>query len=688
MIRVALVEDEESSQRTLTEYLERFSQEINEKIHVSIFPDGAEIVEDYRGNYDIILMDILMRYMDGMEAASEIRKVDKEVVILFITSTPQYVMKGYTVDALDYVLKPVSYFAFSQRMQRALERMKHRTRKFISVPFQGGMRKLDISQIRYIEVVNHSLIYHLDGETLEAKSVLSELEDALTAYHFFRCNKCYLVNLEHVNGVNENCADVDGDQIQVSRPKKKAFLDALNNYINEVGNDACRFVAYAGSALCASVLAEQYLLYSMYGSPFSKSRKFGISAGFLALIAGFMTLTDGVSAIGFFPCMGVTVALIFFYIRIATHMPWANAGYYCARAFILGEFSASLAWYLFYFFVTVPGLPLTVWTTILVFAAVHAIILYTMFLLERKYRDGSKLIKITARELFTAAVLAIAVFSVSNISFAFTGTPFSSQFTAEVFIIRTTVDLAGVAMLFAYHVVILEISTEREMEHLQALLHMQYESYRISEESIALVNQKYHDLKHHIQLLRAASAAERTEYLDQMEQQIRTYEAQNKTGNRVLDTILTAKTIQCQSEGISLTCVADGQALDFMNPMDISALFGNALDNAIESVKKLPNPEQRLIHVSAMRQKDFLRIRVENCYSGELRFVDGMPTTTKRDARYHGYGLKSIQSIANSYGGSATIDTKDGWFELRLLLPVPKEKKGEAAEKRDERTKA
>lgn len=98
----------------------------------------------------------------------------------------------------------------------------------------------------------------------------------------------------------------------------------------------------------------------LYGSPFSKGRKFGICAGFLALIAGFMTLTDGVSAIGFFPCMGVTVALIFFYIRIATHMPWANAGYYCARAFILGEFSASLAWYLFYFFVTVPGLPLTV----------------------------------------------------------------------------------------------------------------------------------------------------------------------------------------------------------------------------------------------------------------------------------------------------------------------------------------
>ena len=409
----------------------------------------------------------------------------------------------------------------------------------------------------------------------------------------------------------------------------------------------------------------------LYGSPFSKGKKFGISAGFLALIAGFMTLTDGVSAIGFFPCMGVTVALIFFYIRIATHMPWANAGYYCARAFILGEFSASLAWYLFYFFVTVPGLPLTVWTTILVFAAVHAIILYTMFLLERKYRDGSKLIKITARELFTAAVLAIAVFSVSNISFAFTGTPFSSQFTAEVFIIRTTVDLGGVAMLFAYHVVILEISTEREMEHLQALLHMQYESYRISEESIALVNQKYHDLKHHIQLLRAASAAERTEYLDQMEQQIRTYEAQNKTGNRVLDTILTAKTIQCQSEGISLTCVADGQALDFMNPMDISALFGNALDNAVEAVERIPDKKRQIISVKIATVSSMMQILIENTFDGEVHTADGQLLTRKQDAHNHGLGVRSIRATTEKYGGYASTTTEGDTFILNILIPIP-----------------
>ena len=97
------------------------------------------------------------------------------------------------------------------------------------------MRKLDVSRILYIEVVNHSLIYHLTDEDLEAKGSLSELEESLRPYNFFRCSKCYLVNLEHVESVTENSVSVGGDQIQVSRAKKKALMDALNNYINEVG---------------------------------------------------------------------------------------------------------------------------------------------------------------------------------------------------------------------------------------------------------------------------------------------------------------------------------------------------------------------------------------------------------------------------------------------------------------------
>ena len=109
----------------------------------------------------------------------------------------------------------------------------------------------------------------------------------------------------------------------------------------------------------------------------------------------------------------------------------------------------------------------------------------------------------------------------------------------------------------------------------------------------------------------------------------------------------------------------------------MSVLFGNALDNAIESVEKLSAVEKRLIHVSVVKQKSFLRIRVENCYEGEIRFSSGLPTTRK-DARYHGYGMKSIQSIVEKYNGSMTVKAQDGWFELRILLPIPKDEPGEA----------
>ena len=116
--------------------------------------------------------------------------------------------------------------------------------------------------------------------------------------------------------------------------------------------------------------------------------------------------------------------------------------------------------------------------------------------------------------------------------------------------------------------------------------------------------------------------------------------------------------------------MADGAKLDFLKPTDLSILIGNALDNAIESVEKISDPDKRLIHVSVNRQKGFLRIRVENCYEGDIRFVAGLPSTRK-DARYHGYGMKSIRSVVEKYNGSMIVKAEDGWFELRLLFPVP-----------------
>ena len=210
-----------------------------------------------------------------------------------------------------------------------------------------------------------------------------------------------------------------------------------------------------------------------------------------------------------------------------------------------------------------------------------------------------------------------------------------------------------------------------EVTALQNILQTQYANYRSSEESVELINRKYHDLKHQIAVLRSeVKSGKNLEYLDRVEQEIHAYEAENKTGNRVLDTILTSKSLHCQQNGIQLTCVADGAALDFMDVMDLSALFGNALDNAIEGVSLLPDADQRLIHLAVARQKGFVSIRLENRCKEELRVDKGLPSTTKAEKGLHGYGLKSIQATVAKYGGSATVHAENGWFELRILIPA------------------
>ena len=158
-------------------------------------------------------------------------------------------------------------------------------------------------------------------------------------------------------------------------------------------------------------------------------------------------------------------------------------------------------------------------------------------------------------------------------------------------------------------------------------------------------------------------------YLDKMLQDIKRYETSYNTGNRVLDTILSAEAMKCQARGIELTCVADGSILSFMNPMDVSSLFGNALDNAIEGAEKIPEKNERLIHLTVDKQKSFVRIFVENRYIGKIRFRHNLPLTSKADTNFHGFGIKSMKSIAEKYGGSIVAVAEDGWFKLSILIP-------------------
>ena len=234
MIKIAIVEDEHAYAMQLQEYLHQYEKENGEVFEISFFSDGDEIVNKYNPVYDIILMDVEMKFMDGMSAAEEIRKVDTEVVIMFITNMPQYAIRGYAVDALDYVLKPVSYFAFSQRLNRAISRMKKRESKTLALNVKGGTVRLDITNITYVESQGHTLIFHTVGTDYETSGTMKEMEKELKELHFYRGNKGYLINLAHVEGIKDGCAIVRDEMLLLSRARKKDFMETLTRYWGEV----------------------------------------------------------------------------------------------------------------------------------------------------------------------------------------------------------------------------------------------------------------------------------------------------------------------------------------------------------------------------------------------------------------------------------------------------------------------
>ena len=390
-----------------------------------------------------------------------------------------------------------------------------------------------------------------------------------------------------------------------------------------------------------------------------------VAIGNLLIQSVFLILTGGLPLAFWIPCMVIAVGLMFLFFWICNEGTGLDSGYYCIHAFVLAELAASLEWQLYRFF----------WNNVIVMKylvpiVVCGVVFLIMRKLIRRYLPLNRKLGVTYEEFISALIIGVAVFAVSNLSFISIQTPFSSRFGVEVLNIRTLVDFGGVAILFAHFLQCYDLRMRKELEAMQNVLQNQYIQYQRSKESIDLINRKYHDLKHQIIILRTEQDSERRNvYLDKIETEIKLYEVQNKTGNPVLDTILTSKNLYCTSHDITFTCVTDGKLLDFMDVMDLCTVVGNALDNAIEHEEKVQNSEKRLIHLTLSSLKRFVLLRVKNYCEDKLIFEDGLPATTKCDRKYHGYGLKSIRYVVDKYGGILTIQVENNWFELKVLFP-------------------
>lgn len=232
MINVGIIEDDSLSSARLVEMTELYGKEKNISFSVSRFENAEAALNEAAGKFDVLFIDIELGGIDGMSAAKQIRRSDEKVIIVFVTNVARLAVEGYSVGALDYIVKPLSKARFFQAMNGVTKKLERLRSVKISVSTAGGEVLLDSSEIAYVEVFGHCLVYHTGSEKITEWAPLARAERALAGYGFARCSKSCLINLRYVTGINGDEAVVAGETIKIGRSRRKIFLAELNAYIN------------------------------------------------------------------------------------------------------------------------------------------------------------------------------------------------------------------------------------------------------------------------------------------------------------------------------------------------------------------------------------------------------------------------------------------------------------------------
>lgn len=365
------------------------------------------------------------------------------------------------------------------------------------------------------------------------------------------------------------------------------------------------------------------------------------------------------------PGMLAAVAVMFALVYASSRVSLVTAGYVTARAFVLAELVASLHWQLDRFYLADAGDP----PRVLFVAFVYALCAVVAWFVERRHFAQGEVLVVEWRELVSAVAIAAVTFGVSNLSFVTASTPFSVGVGPEIFYIRTLVDLCGFISLYVQREVRRELQARRDADAMAQLIRSQHDQYEISRRAIDEVNRAYHDMKHHLDALRAeADPGTRARLFDELSESVQGYGDQVRTGNRVVDAVLTAKRASARDDDIEVAYVVDGALFDFLKPLDVTAILGNAVDNAVEGARSVREADGRIVRVALFAQDDFVMLRVENSYDGVIRRSGGR-IVSRKSGSGHGYGLRNIEAAVAAYGGTTSVTHDDHWFSLHVLLP-------------------
>lgn len=232
-MNIAIVEDQKYEQDKLTNYISKYLNKINTSATIHHYSDGLEIIDKYDSKYDLIYLDVEMEYLDGMSTARKIREYDSEVLIVFVTNHSQVAIQGYSVEATDFLLKPLSYFTFSEHFKKIFKKITFQESS-LYVKVSGIMRRISSRDILYLESLGHNITIHTLNETIQITDTMKNLETKLDPQSFYRCSNSFIVNMNHVQGIEANDISLPNQVIiPVSRSKKKEFMARLTELIGD-----------------------------------------------------------------------------------------------------------------------------------------------------------------------------------------------------------------------------------------------------------------------------------------------------------------------------------------------------------------------------------------------------------------------------------------------------------------------
>ena len=635
MLKIAVVEDQQEVRDELCRFIRQYAAENSLQVEVLPIEDGAVIAEHYEPGYDIIFMDVEMPGLDGFGAAEKIRAVDADAVLVFVTNMAQYAIKGYEVDALDYVLKPVNYYQFCTKLSRAVQRVQRRRGGQVVLQLAGGgMQVLSTGDIYYLETHDRLLWYHTTKGEFSVRASLASAEKQLAQYHFSRCNQCYLVNLQYVKAVENDFVHINTDRLEISRRQRAAFLTAVAFCLPLKHRPGFRLRTLG---MLLPLIGLTYVLDPAAQSTSLHELQFSLLTLYVA----------------FFVLLGM---MIYACVEIDK-----KSALYCAVWSLLASQAAYECWHLVEVFFEWRGTPLDLRSLPVMLAQLAAgaffyFVICTTLSRKMSYKG---MYNIGPRQLTSAFFIGILfMFQAALLS--------SGQVVA--------LDRSLVMTMFVgqfYFLTLLYFQTEvfklsamqKEMDTLNLLYERQREQYQVARQNVQIINKRCHELKLQIAALRQMSSApadpELKAHIDEAEKAAQLYDASRNTGNEVLDVVLTEKSLLCESRRIQLNAVTDGSCLSFFEAGDLYALFANMLDHAIESAVKVPEPERRCIDLLVCTRQSFVVVNV----------ISPDRPAESADTRAAHYAVKVTNRIVQKYKGTLTTESQNGFFAVKIIFP-------------------